>query len=581
MRILFFSLFSDIWQHSVPESFLMTSFRDAGHSVFTVGCGGALSYCHVMESRGGAEENCSSCIRSCNILKKYSCPVESFFIKDYVSNNVIKDVLKSMLENKVSDLEKSYDGIPFGRFAIYDTVLRFKKQNSEIATDEERAYFNLAIEGAVKTYYSIKNISQKNNFDRVVIYSPQYSVNQSVAYFFEQSSVPVYFIEAGTNINKRLETLRCWRWSTYHLVNPLLDVSDLELGNMNFSTEDLQCVTNHFVRLIEGKSHMVYSKSLDGEFDFYERFHKAKGKKVILATMSSFDEAYSAYLSGLFPYKKANSSVYENQVKWIEDIILNSSRFSDSFFVIRVHPRDFPNKREGGVSDQGKKLSTLFSVLPDNVVVNFPSDGISIYNLLGYVDVLTTGWSVTAVEAGMLGIPVVTYDQNMPSYPKSIMFTGETKSEYFKNIRLALDRGWTFDQVVRSYKWLSLNHNFGSLKIVSGISSYETNLKHILLRIIDKILKIFFNFSSDLVRNLYLSKVDGANLRKLVHLIELGENKIIDLSIVKKELFEECVFDEISYRSQLRQILKLIKSKNTGGDNLPPVWEKIQKYLNG
>ena len=72
---------------------------------------------------------------------------------------------------------------------------------------------------------------------------------------------------------------------------------------------------------------------------------------------------------------------------WIKFTVEWVSSRPDLFLIIRVHPREFPNKRESVTSEQAIALSKFFEHLPKNVAINWPSDSISLHDLIRITDV--------------------------------------------------------------------------------------------------------------------------------------------------------------------------------------------------
>lgn len=97
--------------------------------------------------------------------------------------------------------------------------------------------------------------------------------------------------------------------------------------------------------------------------------------------------------------------MYKNQVLWLKDLIDFFSKREDLFLIIRVHPREFPNRREGCKSENATVYEELLSNLPNNIKVNMPSDNLFIYDLALYSDVVLNGFSSAGLEMALLGLP--------------------------------------------------------------------------------------------------------------------------------------------------------------------------------
>ena len=140
--------------------------------------------------------------------------------------------------------------------------------------------------------------------------------------------------------------------------------------------------------------------------------------------------------------------------------------------------RDYPNKRENVQSEQAMRWEILLAKRPSNVIVNTPQEQIALYNILEEIDVLLTGWSATGVEALAYGVPVVTYDEGLPSYPGEIHLTGRYVQEYFANIDRALSLGRDVTRSVGAFKWLAASFSLGTIRIEE-----ETLLERLLGRL--------------------------------------------------------------------------------------------------
>ncbi len=239
------------------------------------------------------------------------------------------------------------------------------------------------------------------------------------------------------------------------------------------TAETASSVVAHIDQLLAGHHFAVFSSPLGEKRGIRERWGVKDGQKILLMTLSSYDEAYAALLVDGFPEKKVFSDVFRTQADWIKATMEWVAKRPDLFVVLRVHPRDFPNKRENLRSEQSFMLEHLLENVPDNVHVNWPSEGVSLYDLLDDTDALITGWSVTAMEALVLGVPVVTYDSNLPSYPKDIHYTGRSADAYFANIDKALEDGWQFGNALNGFRWLAYNYVTCTVNVSREFGRFE------------------------------------------------------------------------------------------------------------
>ena len=94
--------------------------------------------------------------------------------------------------------------------------------------------------------------------------------------------------------------------------------------------------------------------------DIFEYYKIPKNSKILLATMSSYDEVFSAFVINKFPKSKYVSTVYKNQFEWILDTINFVSTIENVYLIVRVHPRTFSNKRENVISKESNDLINIF-----------------------------------------------------------------------------------------------------------------------------------------------------------------------------------------------------------------------------
>ena len=86
-----------------------------------------------------------------------------------------------------------------------------------------------------------------------------------------------------------------------------------------------------------------------------------KNQKIILVSMSSYDEVLSAYL--LYT-KKSLGGIFKDQIEWIENVIKNFKNKNEYFIIFRPHPREFFKTND---SIYLRKLKKIFSNLPSNM----------------------------------------------------------------------------------------------------------------------------------------------------------------------------------------------------------------------
>jgi hypothetical protein len=237
-------------------------------------------------------------------------------------------------------------------------------------------------------------------------------------------------------------------------------------------------------------------------------FGVKEGQKVICATMSSDDERFGGEVVGVLP--ALDGLLFPKQVDWIRALVEYVESRSELFLVIRVHPREFPNKREGVLSDHARLLKQAFSDLPDNVRVNWPTENVSLYDLAAITDVFANGWSSAGKEMTSLGLPVVLYSPLLVLYPASLNYVGTTISEYFGQLERALQDGWNPDRIRKTFRWNAVEFYYSALDISDSFARDEHApfLARALLKLINGVAPTFQQESDCRRRSKRLSASD-------------------------------------------------------------------------
>lgn len=479
-KVVFFSPHAGIWPHALPESFLAKCLDSQLFDVCRIKCGGTFNrHCTVMEASGFSialnqdrkDATCRRCIKNAEILRG-AYAGEDYFISKYLSKDEVAQaelIVKSL--NEIDIRELTYLGVEVGRIAAYEVLIKFKKTSLDFR-DEELIYFETYVQNALLSLMAFSKAYEEIQPDILVAYSPQYAVLGVCARYCELKGKQVYFIEGSSNIDERYKALRVWDWSAFGLTNPALKHWE-SIGNYILSKNDYDRSEKHVNRLLNASSFSVYSEPASGQFDMRAHFGIPQDAKVVMAAMSSYDEVYSAYFIGRFPDNKYISNVFINQLEWIRRTIDFFSIHPELFLIIRIHPRTFPSSRNAVMAQEQKELAQILANLPNNVRVNFPTDKISIYDLYRQIDVLATGWSATGVEAMIFNVPVVTYDRNLPSYPASIHFTGDSVTEYYENLLKAVTAGKSNFVSENGRRWMAFSMSVGVIRHPAMLSDTD------------------------------------------------------------------------------------------------------------
>jgi hypothetical protein len=547
MRILFFSPHSAIWEHAFPEALVAEALLQNQNEIIYIGCGGLLnSYCIAMSGLGIShkannsekEAACRRCKKNNELIRKNF----KFFGDDLSDVVELSDLTyveeQVLLVTPANFLDFSIDGINLGRIALYEILLHAKKSSFDFTQDEWKRYQD-SLRNSIMVLCCMKRIFDKTQPECLVVYNALYSVNRIACMLAESRGISQYFLHAGENLSKRLQTLMIDRGHNF-LHYQYLRNKWLEIRQRPCAENALKSVTNHFLELMSGNSIFAYSSGVAGDIDLKNFFKIKDGQKVICATMSSYDEMFAAQALGVIP--SDIKLLFHKQVDWIEALIEFVQNRRDLNLIIRVHPREFPNKREGLLSEHAIMLERILTNLPENVNVNWPNDNISIYDLAIIVDTFANAWSTAGEEMILLGIPVVLYSHDLVMYASDLNYVGTSRLEYFQKIESALNHGWNPERIRKAYRWAGMKLEYASLDISDSFTGTRHKGSSKTYRIFNKLRRIVFpdsvqNFSC---RNRAAHLSSAEKINQIFH-EELDSALDVNKQAIENNLFEETV----------------------------------------
>jgi hypothetical protein len=116
-------------------------------------------------------------------------------------------------------------------------------------------------------------------------------------------------------------------------------------------------------------------------------------------------------------------------------------------------------------SEHARLLEEAFEELPRNAVVNWPADGVSLYDLAEIADVFLNAWSAAGKEMSLLGLPVVLFSAQQQVYPPDLNYVGSSAHDYFAKIEQALAEGWSTERMRATYRWYALEYERATIDI--------------------------------------------------------------------------------------------------------------------
>lgn len=468
MRILIFSPNAAIWPHEKPLLEYAQELIQRDHSVSVLRCERHFSdFCTAMSAfglgfnseRNEKEKICQRCIRSAGYIDKFS-GLESISLDNL---NRFDELTSRYLAEITPENWWGFeiDSVPIGRYAGYEFVLHNKLNSNLIPLELFDEYLS-SLRYSIEIYFYAKEFFAKNSFDSILVYNRLYSLNKVFCEVAEKFGVSTYTLHASGSIIDFFEKVSIFKDDltalTINKSQKWKSVSDRPIGQM-----EVKSVTDHFKGLFGAASPWVYSTKPVG---ISSRTLKAKvgaapDSKVVLIATSSVDEIFAIKMIGIDPVDIDAPTIFPSQADWIMSTIEFLRDFPDVFLIIRVHPREFANKREGLNSSHGQHLKSLLQeVKHKNVYLNLPGDNLSLYDLLGATNLLLAGNSSAVPEFAALGVPVLCHEsRNLTAFPPELAYWSDTKNGYFNKIINLLESVNENEKAIQAFRWYSFKIN--------------------------------------------------------------------------------------------------------------------------
>jgi hypothetical protein len=601
LTVLLFAPHSAIWSHAFPEALVAESLQQQNHRIVYVTCGRVFqNYCICMSAYGLDQTSsqlkkkaiCDICSKQKEIIKE-NFKFDGYDISDFIGEielDKVDLILQQITPQNFLDLK--LDGLDVGRIALYELLLQYKKNDLCFSEDEWNNYL-IALRNTLISFFASKKIIDKEMPDRVLTYNSLYSVNRICCQLAELRGIPTYFLHAGHSLSNRLETMLIGSRYTFYFNQHLRKYWGI-YKNIICKPEHIKAVTDHFLELFQGRHFLAYSSMKKDKVDIRNIFKINEEQKILIATMSSYDERFSGEIINVMP--KYDNLIFSEQIDWIKFLIEFVKHRQDLFLIIRVHPREFPNKRDSMRSHHSLMLEKVLVDLPVNVKLNLPEDNLSIYDLAEYTDLFLNAWSSVGEEMSLLGIPVLIYSDDLVAYPSDINYVANSQEDFRNKIDIALKDGWSFERIRKAYRWYVLKLIRAAFDISDSIQWYRLNSpqtkiqksspSNLLYRVYQKILLKIFGVD---IAAKYQSQIQDCQTRQdqlkckedINKLIQDKKDIVLEILNHDLEIFINMEMETEYIKNEISRLLNidLINKKNNNTDILTPLRRNLINYL--
>jgi hypothetical protein len=475
-KILFFSPYQGIPEHSFIEKKLAEILQDrADYQTDVITCDGFLQkFCVAMAAHkvnfvspeADKKKICVKCKQYKNHLYKSNFNGKCLTVDENLTPE-IESILTKETPEIVSKLQNYiFDEVPLGLISSYLLILNHKLANLDNLPQYIQDEFIHSITSNLRVYLVMRNLLNKSRYDAVIFYNGNYDINNTVVSLIRKSfpkTKPI-FIHYGHNWarsrdklflikNKHNEHLRGRIHYFEENVNSL-DLSQYDMSEVDAYKEALHSASTGFI-YSEAKSNNAHA--------IFDTLKLDPKKPTVLMSLSSTDEKFATEFavtqSDKYPWIELT---FKDQMEWVEKTVEFFAKNPQWQLVIRIHPREYPNRRDNVLSKAAAFYQKISERIPPNAVINSPENKLSIYDFFDVVHLHLTSWSTVGLESSLSGVPTISTTRGFGLYPnKYVHFFSPEQSDYFSEIRRVLSQPKTVDlkTIKRAKTWVLYDFN--------------------------------------------------------------------------------------------------------------------------
>ena len=471
MKILLFSPLSSIWPNKALEIALSRAIKKLGHEVFELQCEGYLApTCPGFNEAGVSDSDLSEKdrVRICNICKSRSSSAIHL-----TNNEVVKGL--GTYTNKVgavdndvqiARLSSDWESWPITiREAAYEILVNTKadgiKLSSNFLKQLESAHAN-----RLHSYKVAHEELRRGSFDMLIVSDVFYSMNAGAWAAAGDLGIQRVTIGSALNFRKNGNAFSLFRSSDAQaLISRSSDWGNTKLETL--SRAEIRVIRRNEKYNLTAKSPFTYSSSFrpTSPKTLRSKLGIQNDLPIVLVITTTNDERFAARVSGKLPNLKGPRN-FKSQIEFLETVIETARSNPEVNFVVRLHPRLLPNKRDSVASPYLQRLEAVFEGAPENIFLNVPSQGISLANI-GLASQVALNWTSTAgLDLLTLGIPVVSCEPNETfSYPPEIGLELQNPLQLKQVIEGAIGLGHNSKFAVAAFRYKNFISKHLTLKI--------------------------------------------------------------------------------------------------------------------
>jgi hypothetical protein len=454
--------------HLVAMEILARTLVEEGHRVLFTRCYEGFPRCPVMDMYNLDEPPAADAARSCcdrclynsvRMLGTYRLP--ALDLRPWLDR--IQPRLNELTPVRPADPSTfTFEGIPFGLLAMHDLILANKLGNvDDIPSKFDVAWWDRT-RSCVTAYLVVTELASSGEISHLVHFNDG-ALHVSARLAAERAGIPCRSIAFASHMGVDRRKIVVTKTIAHDAM--LRHASTWEQWrDIPLSTSAIREVGDDVVRHFTnpgGASH-IYSRGLSSNsVDIRDRLGLSGDRRIAVAFTSSLDEdnAARAYRKALgIDGSAVEDSPFPDQLSWLRHIADQISKSEDLQLVVRVHPREDANDREGVRSEHLRLLRAELGKSRDHVHVVWPRDPVSSYDLARIAHLALVSWSSIGLELARAGVPVLaTSVGTFHGLPRNEGVAWEpTVTAYYRRLRELTVDGVVLDDVIMAYRFYAM-----------------------------------------------------------------------------------------------------------------------------
>lgn len=467
--VLFLAPEAGLKPYYASHAILARTVAESGRAAVMLSCHGLLPICSWKFARGmvptrsgdAANPACESCIAQAKATgDEYGLvdvPIETL-----VSDAERAEIAKILADNAGAAWNTNHDGIAFGAIAKGEVLRSRRRLDLSEFTENDHRLLESIIHSALAIYFAVKKLAETHAVERIAFFG-DYAYWLATVSFAQRLGIAATNVDHAyhRDIDRRLIGLRQGSVNVHMFDRQVNSWPRYRNHPIEGAAIDRISDSGLF-RLVSHGGLSTFSPNWQfRDTPAHVELGLAPGKKTLVAYPSSSDEVVALrHIMKLFgkPYG-AGEQPFANQVDWLSELSEWVGSRDDLQLVIRMHPRIGMSHRHSSTASEYARYKDALATLPPNVVVVWPEDKVSSYNLAEAADLVLVSWSTIGMELARFGVPLIAAFSGFGTYPTGgfAKFMSE-RADYFRLIeRMAVGPASMAD-VTDAFRWSHYVH---------------------------------------------------------------------------------------------------------------------------